>query len=360
LRFYVCFGRNYLAKCHLFHRFPRQFAEESKKSPFEMMLSSTASAAASKLLLPIFKNSNTRGLATLIKGQDAAKKIMSQVSKDLAKLQAVGIKPKLVPVVIGDVAESRIYLKHKKAAALKAGLDFEEKVIPENVDNATMLQILENLNNDPTVHGIIVQLPIPKHLDEQLICNSVAAAKDVDGFTSQNLGKLVQGVGIGGAFVPCTPLAVLKILQTCIPDQNFMGKNAVVAGRSHNVGLPIAMILQADHIKGGLDLTTTICHRYTPNAELRKAVEKADVVVSAAGLPGLIKPDYVKPGAIVIDVGINRVKDPVTGKAKIVGDVDPDVAQIAGFLTPVPGGVGPCTVACLIYNTVIAATRQNQ
>ena len=137
-----------------------------------------------------------------------------------------------------------------------------------------------------------------------------------------------------------------------------MGKNAVVAGRSHNVGLPIAMILQADHIKGGLDLTTTICHRYTPNDDMIKAVEKADVVVSAAGVPGLIKPEYVKPGAIVIDVGINRIYDHETKKAKIVGDVDPKVAEVAGYMTPVPGGVGPCTVACLLYNTVIAAKRQ--
>ena len=169
----------------------------------------------------------------------------------------------------------------------------------------------------------------------------------------------MQGVGLGNSFVPCTPLAVLKILQTCIPNANFMGKNAVVCGRSHNVGLPIAMILQADNIKGGLDLTTTICHRYTPEKELIKAVENADVIVSAAGVPNLIKKNYVKPGAIVIDVGINRILDE-NGKGKIVGDVDPGVKDVAGFMTPVPGGVGPCTVACLLYNTVIAAKRQSQ
>ncbi len=300
----------------------------------------------------------SRSIATLIKGQDAAKKIMSQVSQDLELLQKSGIRPKLVPVVVGDVAQSRVYLDRKRAAAIKAGLDFEERHVPPDVDQVSMLKILEDLNQDPLVHGIIVQLPIPKHLDESLICNSVKTAKDVDGFTSQNLGNLVQGVGLGDAFVPCTPLAVLKILQTCIPDANYMGKNAVVAGRSHNVGLPIAMILQADHIKGGLDLTTTICHRYTPNEELVEAVSKADVVVSAAGVPGLIKPEFVKPGAIVIDVGINRVVD-ANGKSKIVGDVHPDVAQVAGYMTPVPGGVGPCTVACLLYNTVIAAKRQS-
>ena len=301
-----------------------------------------------------------RSLATLIKGQDAAKKIMSQVSQDLELLQKAGVKPKVVPVVVGNVAESRIYLDRKRAAALKAGLEFEEKIIPDTVDMPTMLKTIQDLNADPSVHGIIVQLPIPKHLDEQVVCNSVDVTKDVDGFTCRNLGNLVQGVGLGDSFVPCTPLAALKILQQIQQTEgiDFMGKNAVVAGRSHNVGLPIAMILQADHIKGGLDLTTTICHRYTPNEQLVEAVSKADVVVSAAGVPGLIKPEFVKPGAIVIDVGINRIK--VDGKSKIVGDVHPDVAKVAGYMTPVPGGVGPCTVACLLYNTVIAARRQSQ
>ncbi len=294
----------------------------------------------------------------MIKGTEAAKKIMDQVHSDLDKLKKAGVTPKLVPVVVGDVAESKIYLDRKKKAAEKAGIAFEEKIIPVDVDMPTILKEIESLNADKSVHGIIVQLPIPQHLEEQTVCNTVITEKDVDGFTSHNLGKLVQGVGIGGAFVPCTPLAVLKILQTSVGEQDFMGKNAVVAGRSHNVGLPIAMILQADHIKGGLDLTTTICHRYTPNEELVKAVSKADVVVSAAGVPGLIKPDFVKPGAIVIDVGINRIKDPETGKGKIVGDVDPRVAEIASYMTPVPGGVGPCTVACLLFNTVKAAINQ--
>ena len=307
----------------------------------------------------LIQHQSQRGVATIIKGQDAAKKIMGQVSLDLELLRHGGIQPKLVPVVVGDVAASRIYLDNKRKAAIKAGLVFEEKVVPNDIDQATLLNIIDDLNQDPTVHGIIVQLPIPKHLDEFAICNAVDTVKDVDGFTIKNLGNLVQGVGLGDSFVPCTPLAAYKILQTCIPeDYNFMGKNAVVAGRSHNVGLPIAMILSHDHIKGGLDITTTICHRYTPHEELVEAVSKADVVVSAAGVPGLIQKHFVKPGAIVIDVGINRIiKD---GKSKIVGDVDPQVAEVAGFMTPVPGGVGPCTVACLLYNTVLAAKRQTQ
>ena len=180
-------------------------------------------ALISRQQLKVLKCCQRRSVATLIKGQDAAKKIMAQVSNDLETLKSSGIQPKLVVGVVGNVAESRIYLDRKKAAALKAGLDFEEKHISEDVQMPEILETIENLNSDPSVHGIIIQLPIPKHLDEQLVCNTVATAKDVDGFTSQNLGNLVQGVGLGNSFVPCTPLAVLKILQNCIPNPDFMG-----------------------------------------------------------------------------------------------------------------------------------------
>lgn len=175
-------------------------------------------AVVVKNLATAFKGHN-RSIATLIKGQDAAQKILSQVAGDLEVLKMSGIKPKLVPIVVGDVAESRIYLDRKKAAASKAGLDFEEHFLPEDVDMSTILKVIDSLNNDPGVHGIIVQLPIPSHLNEHIVCNSVHFTKDVDGFTSHNLGSLVQGVGMGqDAFVPCTPLAVLKILQNCIPE----------------------------------------------------------------------------------------------------------------------------------------------
>lgn len=292
----------------------------------------------------------------MIQGKDAADKILKQVYVDLCKLKSSGIRPKLVPVVVGTVPESRIYVERKKKAAKDLGVEFDECILPKDVGMATLLSTIDALNKDESVHGIIVQLPLPDHLDEWRVCNAVNTNKDVDGFTSRNLGRLVQGVGMDGAFVPCTPLAVLKILETSV-DIGFKGRNAVVAGRSHNVGLPIAMILQADNIKGGLDLTTTICHRYTPQEELTRAIKHADVVVAAAGVPHLIKPEMVKPGAVVIDVGINRVKNTETGKAKIVGDVHPDVQHVAGWMTPVPGGVGPCTVACLLYNTVKAAAR---
>ena len=167
---------------------------------------------------------------------------------------------------------------------------------------------------------------------------------------------MVQGVDSDckASFVPCTPLAVLKILQYDV-DIDFKGLNACVAGRSHNVGMPIAMILAHDAIKGGLDLTTTICHRYTPPEEFSNAVKNSDVIVTAAGVPSLVTPEMVKPGAVVVDVGINTIVDKKTGKRKLIGDVHPNVADVAGWMTPVPGGVGPCTVACLLHNTVLAA-----
>lgn len=296
-----------------------------------------------------------RGLATLLDGRSVSKKILHQVEDDIRILKEVGVQPSLVPVVVGDdVAESQIYIKNKKNAAAQAGLDCRILTLPKSIDPPSLLKEIRGLNQDPNVHGIIVQLPLPDHLPEQVVCNAVAVEKDVDGFTTKNLGSLVQGVSSGSNFVPCTPLAVLKILQTSV-DMDFKGLKAAVAGRSHNVGLPIAMILQADAIKGGLDLTTTLCHRYTQPEDLFEAVSQADVVVAAAGVPGLITKEMVKKGACVIDVGINRVMDPATNKPKIVGDVSPDVADIAGWMTPVPGGVGPCTVACLLYNTVKAA-----
>ena len=297
-----------------------------------------------------------RNKATTIGGAAAATKILDRLSGDLQNLRENNIVPKLVPIVVGNVAESQVYIGRKVKAAAKAGLECQVQQYPNDISQSEVLAKIQALNKDQSVHGIIVQLPLPGHLDEHVICNAVHVSKDVDGFTSPSLGRLVQGVDSEGkaSFVPCTPLAVLKILQ-CDVDINFKGLNACVAGRSHNVGLPIAMILAHDAIKGGLDLTTTICHRYTPPERLAAAVRAADVVVTAAGVPNLIKPDIVKPGAVVIDVGINRLADTSTGKTKLVGDVHPDVTEVAGWMTPVPGGVGPCTVACLLYNTVLAA-----
>ena len=297
-----------------------------------------------------------RNKATVIGGASAAAKILSRLSGDLNNLKKNNIIPKLVPIVVGNVAESQVYISHKVKASAKAGLECQVHQYSNDISQAQLLEKIDILNKDNSVHGVIVQLPLPSHLDEHVICNAVHVSKDVDGFTSQSLGRLVQGVDSDckASFVPCTPLAVLKILQYDV-DINFKGLNACVAGRSHNVGMPISMILAHDAIKGGLDLTTTICHRYTPPERLAEAVAKADVIITAAGVPSLIKPEMVKPGVVIVDVGINTSTDPNTGKRKLIGDVHPDVAEVAGWMTPVPGGVGPCTVACLLHNTVLAA-----
>ena len=189
-----------------------------------------------------------RGLATMLEGKTVSAKILDQVAKDMEWLKSRAVTPKLVPVVVGNVPESEVYIKRKVAAAEKYGLDCTVLRLPEDIDEINLLGHIQTLNQDPTVHGIIVQLPLPPQVNEQAVCNAVDEVKDVDGFTTRNLGSLVQGVGLGQSFVPCTPLAVLKILETSV-DIPFKGLNAVVAGRSHNVGLPIAVILAADAIK---------------------------------------------------------------------------------------------------------------
>ena len=302
-----------------------------------------------------------RTKATLIGGASVASKILDNLSGDLNQLKNINIIPKLVPIVVGDVAESKIYIRHKVKAADKLGIICDVQNYSNEIRQSELLKVIKALNNDHGVHGIIVQLPLPDHIDEHVVCNAVMSTKDVDGFTSSSLGRLVQRVDSDCkfSFVPCTALAVLKILRYGI-DIDFKGLNACIVGRSHNVGMPIALTLAHDAMKGGLDMTTTICHRHTPPHKLAHACKAADVVVAAAGVPSLISPEMVKPGAIVVDVGNNRTIDINTGKRKLIGDVHPDVADVAGWMTPVPGGVGPCTVACLLHNTVLSAKNAIQ
>ena len=300
----------------------------------------------------------------IISGTDMAKAMKARLREEVGNLEAVGISPKLVPLQVGDDPASKNYLQRKLKAAQDVGIAMTVRKLSQDVDNPGILQEIRRLNEDPNVHGIIVQLPLPDHLNEVQICNAVAAVKDVDGFTAVNLGSQVQATlttdkqkskGLGGdGFTPCTVMAVKEIVRSVDNIQSLAGKRAVVCGRSLNVGLPIAMALQADSRKGGFDLTTTICHRATPKEDLDYFVGTADVVVSAVGIAGLIKRDMVKPGALVVDVGLTR-----TPEGKLKGDVEPEVQDVAGYMTKVPGGVGPMTVACLMYNTVLAAKRAN-
>lgn len=291
--------------------------------------------------------------AAVISGQEIADRILDRVRRSVSKLKR---PPLLVSVLVGDDAESLVYTGKKREAAARVGISMDVMRLPTDVTADRLCDKIDGLNRDGGVHGVIVQLPLPEHLDEIRTCNLVAPEKDVDGFTAHSLGSLVQSANSNVSFLPSTALAVRELLSASARrmETKLAGKRAVVIGRSLNVGLPIALLLQADSKKGGFDLTTTICHRST--RDLAAVTREADVLVCAAGVRKLVAGDAVKPGAIVIDVGLNRVLLS-GGKSRIFGDVCPDVADVAAAVTPVPGGVGPCTVACLLYNTALAADR---
>lgn len=292
-----------------------------------------------------------RLIATIFNGTALASEIKQKVWTEVLSIKnrVPFFQPKLVAIAVGEQPASKIYLKRKVEAAAVSGLKCDILSLPSQTSENQLIAIIEEINNDATVNGLIVQLPLPSHMSETRICNSVNPSKDVDGFTQTNLGRTMQEFG-DTAMVPCTVLAVKKITESI--GMRTHGGNCVVIGRSHNVGLPIAIMLGADKLNGGFDMTTTLCHRWTPPDRLRAACLAADLVVSAAGVPGLVDARMVKEGAVVVDVGLTRVGD------KVVGDVDRGVRQVAGLVTPVPGGVGPCTVACLMHNTLLAAKTQ--
>lgn len=220
-------------------------------------------------------------------------------------------------------------------AANDVGIKSTTKLLPSTTSESELLKIIDELNNDDGVDGILVQLPLPDHISERKICNSVCCEKDVDGFNEKNVGRLCLDMN---TLIPCTPMGVQELIKRSSIET--FGKHAVVVGRSKNVGMPIMMLLHADGRNDtcAMDATVTICHRFTPPDELKKFCKTADIIVVAAGVPGLIRADMVKPGAAVIDVGLSRIKDEKTGKSKLVGDVDFDeVKKVAGLITPVPG-----------------------
>ena len=286
----------------------------------------------------------------IISGRELAQTIYHQIKQDAIELlQVSGIIPKLVVVQIGDDPASAVYIRMKQKAASDVGIDFIHRKLPTGISQADLLAEIQALNLDPLVHGIIVQLPLPRHLPERLVADAVLPAKDVDGFHVSNVGALARGDP--PLFLPCTPRGILCILDAIRQrDASFelRGKKAVVLGRSNIVGKPVAqMLLQRD-------CTVEICHSRTLSVE--HAVRSADIVVVAIGKPHFLPAAWVKPGAVVIDVGINPVaSDHSTNK--IVGDVHPDVAAVAKYITPVPGGVGPMTVAMLMLNTLESAQR---
>ena len=262
---------------------------------------------------------------------------------------AAGRKAGLAVVLVGEDPASQVYVRSKGKMTVEVGMNSYEHKLGADTSEEDLLAIVEKLNNDPAVHGILVQLPLPDHLDSDLIINAIDPAKDVDGFHISNVGLLGTGQK---SMVPCTPLGSLMMLRD--HHGSLSGMNAVVLGRSNIVGKPMAQLLLGD------SCTVTIAHSRTK--DLADVVRRADIVVAAVGRPQMVPGDWIKPGATVIDVGINRIDAPEKGESKtrLVGDVDYDsCAEVAGAITPVPGGVGPMTIACLLANTLTACCRAN-
>ncbi|KAI8129023.1 mitochondrial, Bifunctional methylenetetrahydrofolate dehydrogenase/cyclohydrolase [Lucilia cuprina] len=299
------------------------------------------------------KLKKSKSMAQIIDGKAIAAQIRAEIRQDVEDFIAKGNrKPHLTAIIVGEDQASETYVRMKMNAAKDIGISSETKRLPANITEQELLEVIDQLNNDPNVDGILVQLPVPEHMNERKICNAVVCEKDVDGFNVFNVGRMCLDMK---SMIPATPLGVIELLRRTNIDT--FGKNAVVVGRSKNVSMPIAMLMHADgrNETNAMDATVTICHRFTPPKELAKYCSMADIIITATGVPGLITKEMVKPGACVIDVGITRITDS-NGKTKLVGDVDYDeVRQVAGYITPVPGGVGPMTVAMLMLNTVTAA-----
>ncbi|XP_062560953.1 bifunctional methylenetetrahydrofolate dehydrogenase/cyclohydrolase, mitochondrial isoform X2 [Armigeres subalbatus] len=293
-------------------------------------------------------------MAKLIDGKQIAADIRMELREQIEEWMKQGHRaPHLTAILIGEDPASSTYVSNKMKAAKDVGITSKTERYGADITQEHLLKRIEELNSDESVDGILVQLPVPGHINERKVCNSVSCDKDVDGFNERNIGRLCLDMN---TLIPCTPLGVQELIKRT--QIETFGKNAVVVGRSKNVGMPIAMLLHADGRNDtcAMDATVTMCHRFTPPEELARFCRTADIIVTATGVPGLIKADMVKEGAAIIDVGITRVEDPVTGKNKLVGDVDfEEVRKVAGHITPVPGGVGPMTVAMLMKNTFIAA-----
>ena len=296
------------------------------------------------------------GQATRIDGNARAKSIVDDVTAATAALVAeTGVQPGLAVVIVGEDPASQVYVGAKARRAVECGFKSVKHVLDAQTSQADLLDIVRDLNADPSIHGILVQLPLPKHVDENRIVQAIDADKDVDGFHLVNVGRLSTG-DLGEAFVPCTPAGSMILLRDVLGD-DLSGRHAVVVGRSNIVGKPMAQLLLA------ANATVTIAHSRTK--DLAALCRTADILVAAVGRPEMLTADYVKQGAVVIDVGINRIEAPEKGtdangapKTRLVGDVDYEPAAAkASAITPVPGGVGPMTIAMLMANTLTAACR---
>jgi len=279
-------------------------------------------------------------MAHIIDGKAIAAKIRTEIAAGVLELQKKGVTPGLAVVLVGEDQASRVYVSMKEKACNDAGIFSVEHKLPSDTGEADLLALVDSLNLDPKIHGILVQLPLPSQIDTEKVLEAISPFKDVDGFHPYNVGRLSIGMPI---FQPCTPYGVMVMLKEA--GVELKGKEVVVVGRSNIVGKPVAMMCLAEHA------TVTLCHSRT--RDLPDVVRRADVVIAAVGRPEMIKGDWIKEGAVVIDVGINRV-----GDRKLVGDVEyVGASQRASAITPVPGGVGPMTITMLLYNTLESAKR---
>lgn len=281
--------------------------------------------------------------AKIIDGKQIAASVRADVAAEVARLQREhGLKPGLAVVLVGEDPASKVYVANKAKQTVEVGMNSWEHRLPAETSEADVLALVDTLNHDPACHGILVQLPLPKHINSEKVLNSINPDKDVDGFHPVNVGRLWVGER---ALVPCTPTGSVILAKSVLPS--LSGLDAVVIGRSNIVGKPVAALLLRENC------SVTIVHSRTKNIE--DVVRRADLVVAAVGIPEMVKGSWIKPGATIIDVGINRVPSE-NGKTKLVGDVAyDDCAKVAGAITPVPGGVGPMTIACLLRNAAQAA-----
>ncbi len=289
--------------------------------------------------------------AIIIDGKQVAADIRAELKAKVERLKTTaGITPGLAVVLVGDDPASKSYVTAKEKACAEIGLFSDDNRLPADCPQERLLQLIDRLNRDPRIHGILVQLPLPRHIDEAQVIMAIDPAKDVDGFHPVNVGRMVIGEK---AFLPCTPHGVLQLLLRS--GIQVAGAHAVIVGRSNIVGKPLANLLLQKTATG--NATVTVCH--TGTRDLAYFTRQADIVIAAAGRPGTITADMIRPGAAVIDVGVNRVEDPQSPRGyRLVGDVDFEAVRAkASFLTPVPGGVGPMTITMLLHNTVQAAAE---
>lgn len=278
--------------------------------------------------------------AVIVDGKAIALSIEKTISQGVTQLASEGVSPHLVVIIVGEDPASRVYVRNKQRACERCGIESTLIEMSEDSTQEEVLDMVESLNSDDSVHGILVQSPIPGDVDELAVASAISPRKDVDGFHPANLGRLVQGDSSG--LLPCTPAGVIRMLEHS--GVELTGAKAIVLGRSRIVGMPMSLMLASK----GVDATVTIVHSRTHDAQL--ICRESDIVIAAMGRPHVVKSDWIKPGAYVVDVGISRTDDD-----ELAGDVDPRVAEVAGWMTPVPGGVGPMTIAMLMENTLTAA-----